>query len=72
MIHQQKQYLASCAPRASDARDIGMLIANQDVTVDRRRILTLRHLAPSILTPSGHGPLCPVRPDCVWCTSITS
>ena len=49
-----------------------MLIANQDVTSDRRRVLTLRHLVPSVLTPSGHGPLRPVRPDCVWCSCITS
>ena len=49
-----------------------MLIANQDVTSDRRRVLTLRHLAPSVLAPSGHGPLRPVRPDCGWCSSITS
>ena len=40
-----------------------MLIANQDVTSDRRSILTLSHLAPSVLTPSRHGPLRPVRPD---------
>jgi len=49
-----------------------MLIANQEVTSDRRRILALHYLAPSVLTPSGHGPLRPVRPDHVWCSSITS
>ena len=51
---------------------VRMLIANQDIMSDRRRILTLRHLAPSVLMPSGHGLLRPVRPDCVWCSSITS
>jgi len=46
-----------------------MLIANEDVTSDRRRVLSLRHLAPSVLTPSGHGPQRPVRPDSVLTAS---
>ena len=48
------------------------LTVNQDATSVRRRVLIFVCVQSCVLTPSGHGPLRPVRPDNIWRSAVAS